>query len=64
MKDIRFHLNVNEVNLILKSLGNLPYYQVCALIEKMQQQANAQVTQSNGNSSLLNGQKEENIQQQ
>lgn len=49
MKDIRLNLNVNEINLVLKSLGNLPYYQVCSLIEKIQAQANLQITHANGN---------------
>jgi hypothetical protein len=62
MKDIRLNVNVNEINLLLKSLGNLPYYQVCALIDKIQQQANIQLTQSNGNGKDLKS--EEIINQQ
>jgi hypothetical protein len=64
MKELKFNLNVNEINLVLKALGNLPYYQVCTLIEKLQQQANAQLTQPNGsglNKEQLTG---ENIIQQ
>ena len=49
MKDIKLNLNVNEINLVLKSLGNLPYYQVCSVIEKIQAQANLQITNTNGN---------------
>jgi hypothetical protein len=49
MKDIKLNLSVSEVNLILKSLGNLPYVQVAPLIEKIQAQANPQVTHLNGN---------------
>ena len=48
MKDLRLTLTVNEVNLALKALGNLPYYQVCTLIDKIQAQANLQLTHMNG----------------
>jgi hypothetical protein len=48
MNDIRIQLNVNEINLALKALGNLPFYQVAALIEKIQQQANTQLAPPNG----------------
>jgi hypothetical protein len=47
MNDIRLTLSVAEINLALKALGNLPYYQVCTLIEKMQAQANLQLTHLN-----------------
>jgi hypothetical protein len=49
MKDIKLNLTINEVNAVLKSLGNLPYVQVCALIEKIQAQANLQIAPQNGN---------------
>jgi hypothetical protein len=49
MKDLKLNLSVNEVNLLLKALGNLPYIQVCAVIEKIQAQANLQIAQPNGN---------------
>ena len=64
MKDIQLNFNVNEINLVLKSLGNLPYYQVIALIDKIQQQANVQIAQSNGNASVLKDKTEETIKQQ
>lgn len=64
MKDIRLNLSVNEINLVLKSLGNLPYYQVFTLIEKIQQQANLQLTQQNGNGSLKEQKADEIINQQ
>jgi hypothetical protein len=53
MKDIRIQLNVNEINLALKALGNLPYYQVAALIDKIQQQANHQLVQLNESAPAL-----------
>jgi hypothetical protein len=49
MKDLKLNLSVAEINLVLKSLGNLPYVQVCTVIEKIQAQANLQMTPSNGN---------------
>jgi hypothetical protein len=49
MNDIRLTLSVTETNLVLQALGNLPYYQVCNLIEKVQAQANLQITHLNGN---------------
>ncbi len=49
MKDLKLQLSVSEVNLVLKALGNLPYYQVCTLIDKIQGQGNLQITPPNGN---------------
>lgn len=45
---IKLELTVDEVNMILDSLGNLPFSKVFQLIGKIQQQAAEQ----------LNGQKE------
>jgi hypothetical protein len=36
---IDLHLFLDEVNLILGSLGNMPYGQVSGLIEKLKEQA-------------------------
>ncbi len=49
MKDLKLQLSVSEVNLVLKALGNLPYIQVCTLIDKIQGQGNLQITPANGN---------------
>lgn len=48
MKDIRFTLTINEANLVLKALGNLPYQEVFKLVEKIQAQANLQINHLNG----------------
>jgi hypothetical protein len=39
-------LNVNEVNLIMQALGNMPYAQVFELVRKIQEQAQAQLKQT------------------
>ncbi len=43
MKQIRLELNVDETNLILEALGNLPFIKVHELISKIHQQASPQV---------------------
>lgn len=43
MKELKFSLNVNEANMILRALGNLPYIQVHELMQKIQVQAQAQL---------------------
>lgn len=39
---INLELSFNDVNLILKALGNLPFNEVYDLIGKIHEQANAQ----------------------
>lgn len=48
MKDLNLNMNLNEVNLLLRALSTLPYNQVHAVIEKIQQQAKEQLGQGNG----------------
>lgn len=48
MKDVKINLSINELNLVLRALSNMPYNQVNTLIEKLQQQARAQLEQGNG----------------
>ena len=36
-------LTINEINLILQSLGNAPYAQVFELVQKIREQAQSQV---------------------
>ena len=48
MKDLNLSLNVNEVNVVLRALSNLPYTQVHLLIDKIQEQARVQLGQGNG----------------
>ena len=43
MKELKFLLNVNEANTVLRALGNLPYLQVYELMQKIQEQAQAQL---------------------
>ena len=40
---IKLELTVEEVNGVLQSLGNMPYAQVVALVEKIRAQATPQV---------------------
>jgi hypothetical protein len=50
MKEINIGLKIEEVNLILNALGNLPYLQVHELFAKIQSQATQQLNaQQNGN---------------
>jgi hypothetical protein len=49
MKDVNLSLKIEEINLVLTSLGSLPFIQVHELIGKIQGQATAQLTANNGN---------------
>ena len=40
---IKLELTVEEINGVLQSLGNMPYAQVVALVEKIRAQATPQV---------------------
>lgn len=53
MKDFKLTLNLNEVNLILKALGNLPYNQVSEVISKIHAQAQEQISIPNGHEKVL-----------
>ncbi|MGZ4058747.1 MAG: hypothetical protein ACXVPU_06965 [Bacteroidia bacterium] len=44
MKEFKLLLNVNEVNTILKALGNMPYNQVNEIVTKIHSQAQEQLT--------------------
>lgn len=44
MKEFKLILNVNEVNTILKALGNMPYNQVSEIVTKIHAQAQEQLT--------------------
>jgi hypothetical protein len=46
MENITLTLSLDEVNMILNSLGNLPYGQVFSLVHKVQQQASTQLPAS------------------
>ena len=47
MKNINLQLRIEEANLILEALGNMPFKDVYALIAKIQEQASQQL-QGNG----------------
>jgi hypothetical protein len=47
MQTLQFTLTIDETNLILRALGNLPYMEVHQLIQKIHAQATEQM---NGNS--------------
>jgi hypothetical protein len=44
MDAITIHISLEEANLILESLGNLPFVKVYALIGKIQEQAHQQLS--------------------
>jgi hypothetical protein len=51
MKEFNLQITLDEANLILEALGNLPFVKVYALIGKIQEQAGQQLNpedQSNG----------------
>jgi len=48
MKEITLTVKVEEVNLILSALGNLPFIQVHELFAKIQTQATEQLSKENG----------------
>lgn len=43
MKPIKIELNIDETNLILEALGQLPFARVFTLIGRIQEQARAQL---------------------
>lgn len=48
MQDIRLQLNIDELNLVLEAVGQLPFARVYALVAKIQQQAAAQLQAAPG----------------
>ena len=46
MKEINLSLKIEDVNLLLTALGNLPFIQVHELITKIQSQATPQLNDS------------------
>lgn len=43
MRELNLSLTIDEVNLILEAVGNLPFHRVYALVGKVQQQASQQL---------------------
>jgi len=48
MQEINLKLTVEETNLLLEALGNMPFVKVHSLINKVQQQAAQQLQKQNG----------------
>ncbi len=44
MRELQLSLTIDEVNLILEAVGNLPFHRVYALVGKVQQQASQQLS--------------------
>lgn len=42
---MKLDLTINEVNAIMQALGNMPYAQVFELVQKIREQAQAQINQ-------------------
>ena len=55
MKEIDLQVSVDEANLILEALGNLPFVKVYTLIAKIQQQANQQISVAERPDDAANG---------
>ena len=43
MRDLTLNLSIDEINLILEAVGNLPFHRVYALVGKVQKQASEQL---------------------
>ena len=48
MKEMQLSVTIDEANLILEALGNLPFTKVYELIGKIQEQASEQLAAENG----------------
>ena len=53
MKEIKLELTIDEINVILEALGQMPFQQVYNIIHKIHQQANSQLGQD-GDMKLAN----------
>jgi hypothetical protein len=49
MKEINFTVTVDEANLILRGIGQLPFAEVYQLVSRLQQQAGRQLEREPGN---------------
>jgi hypothetical protein len=47
MEEVQFQLTIDEANLVLAALGNLPFTQVSSLIAKLHTQVNKQMSELN-----------------
>lgn len=53
MQEINLKVTIEEANLILEGLGNLPFARVYALVAKIQEQAASQLNRNNSPKSEL-----------
>lgn len=51
-KTFKFEFTVEQTNVILASLGRMPYDSVAALVAEIQKQAQAQISESNINAAV------------
>ena len=47
MKELEIRLSIDEINMILSALGQMPYIKVYTLMQEIQQQASAQIQEVN-----------------
>ena len=60
MKEVNLKLTLDEANVVLNSLGNLPFVQVSQLISKIQLQAGEQLN-GNGKTKEVDKTKKEKV---
>lgn len=56
MKEINLQLTIDEANLVLEALGNLPFARVYTLIGKIQEQAGQQLRMAESQAGPANNQ--------
>jgi len=62
MKELKLTLSLDEANLVLQALGQLPFVQVHELIGKIQMQSEPQLQNDNNNGSPKKEAKKEHAQ--
>jgi hypothetical protein len=62
MKELKLTLTLDEANLVLQALGQLPYVQVHELVRKIQMQSEPQLQNDNNNGSTKRDVKKETAQ--
>jgi len=62
MKELKLTLTLDEANLVLQALGQLPFVQVHELVGKIQMQSQSQLQNDNNNGSVKKEVKEERAQ--
>jgi hypothetical protein len=54
MNKVTLNLSIDEANLVLEALGDMPYRRVYELVVKIQQQASEQLKEKRGNNEPQN----------